>query len=76
MTGSSTSHSEYDVARSRSQTVFGVSVATIVLSTVFVFFRMVSRIGIVKRVQVDDYFILLAWVRIDVTILGAQDWEY
>ncbi|KAJ9619568.1 hypothetical protein H2203_008348 [Taxawa tesnikishii (nom. ined.)] len=30
-------------------------------STIFVFFRMVSRIGIVKRVYLDDYFIILAW---------------
>lgn len=33
-----------------------------VLATVFVLLRMVSRIGIVKRVTLDDYFMMLAWV--------------
>lgn len=47
---------------SRSQVVFAVTVAMLACSTIFVFFRMVSRIGIVKRVYLDDYFIILAWV--------------
>jgi len=33
----------------------------LVLATVFVALRMVSRFGIVKRVTLDDYFMLLAW---------------
>ncbi|KAK4939336.1 hypothetical protein LTR66_015014, partial [Elasticomyces elasticus] len=46
---------------SRSQVVMAVTIATITCATTFVFFRMVSRIGIVKKVQADDYFMLVAW---------------
>jgi hypothetical protein len=45
---------------SRSSAVFAVTVAT--CSTVFVFARLASRAGIVKKVLLDDYFILAAWV--------------
>lgn len=51
------------VAQNRGPTVLAVTAAMIVLATIFVFFRLVSRIGIVKKVTWDDYFILLAWVR-------------
>lgn len=47
---------------SRSSVVFAVTVAMITCSTVFVFSRLLSRAGIVKKVLVDDYFILVAWV--------------
>ena len=42
--------------------VFAVPVAMITCSTVFVFARMVSRAGVVKKVLLDDYFMLVAWV--------------
>jgi len=47
---------------SRSSAVFAVTVAMITCSTVFVFARLASRAGIVKKVLLDDYFILVAWV--------------
>ncbi|KAI9691312.1 MAG: hypothetical protein M1820_009775 [Bogoriella megaspora] len=47
---------------SRSHAVFAVTLAITVCSFVFVFFRMVSRIGIVGRVQWDDYFMIVAWI--------------
>jgi hypothetical protein len=47
---------------SRSSAVFAVTVAMITCSTVFVAARMVSRAGIVKKVLLDDYFMLVAWV--------------
>jgi hypothetical protein len=47
----------------RGPVVLGVSVAMIVVSSVFVALRFVSRVGIVRRVGWDDYTILLAWVR-------------
>jgi hypothetical protein len=47
---------------SRSSAVFAVTVAMITCSTVFVFARLASRAGIVKKVLLDDYFILAAWV--------------
>ena len=34
----------------------------VVLSFIFVFLRMLSRVAIVKHVTVDDYFILVAWL--------------
>ncbi|KAG9753864.1 hypothetical protein KCU73_g5789, partial [Aureobasidium melanogenum] len=46
---------------SRSSVVFAVTVAMITCSTVFVFARMASRAGIVKKVLLDDYFMLVAW---------------
>jgi hypothetical protein len=49
---------------SRGPAVLIVTVVFMILATIFVFLRMVSRIGIVKRVTLDDYFMMLAWVRI------------
>lgn len=43
--------------------MLAVTTAMIACATVFVFFRMVSRIGIVRKVSWDDYFMILAWVR-------------
>ncbi|KAL8824914.1 MAG: hypothetical protein Q9191_004733 [Dirinaria sp. TL-2023a] len=45
----------------RSSDVLGVDIAVLCVSTVFVILRLVSRIGVVKRVTPDDYFIILAW---------------
>jgi fucose permease len=52
------SHSDF---HGRSGPVLGVVVAMIVLSTIFVSLRMVSRTLIVRKVTLDDYFIVLAW---------------
>ena len=46
----------------RGTVVFAITTATLVLASVFVASRMVSRIGIVKHVSYDDYIILVAWV--------------
>lgn len=46
----------------RGPAVFAVTTATLVLATVFVAARLVCRIGIVRRVSWDDYFIILAWI--------------
>jgi len=56
------------LAQNRGPTVLAVTAAMIILATIFVFFRFVSRIGIVRKVTWDDYFILLAWVRSSCTI--------
>lgn len=45
----------------RGPTVFAVVTATLVLCSIFVFSRLVCRLGIVHRVGWDDYFIILAW---------------
>ena len=46
----------------RGPTVLAVVIAVLVVSTVFIVLRLVSRIGIVRRVSNDDYAIVLAWV--------------
>lgn len=46
----------------RGPTVLVVVIIMLCVSTVFVALRLVSRIGIVKRVSNDDYAIILAWL--------------
>ncbi|RYP64867.1 hypothetical protein DL771_008582 [Monosporascus sp. 5C6A] len=46
----------------RGPAVFAVTTGTIVLASVFVGARIVSRVGIVRRWSWDDYFIVLAWI--------------
>jgi hypothetical protein len=48
----------------RRQAVLVVTTATLVISTLFVAARLLSRIAIVRRTAWDDYFIVLGWVRI------------
>ncbi|KAL1636441.1 hypothetical protein SLS58_009794 [Diplodia intermedia] len=55
----STSDGDFE---SRGPIVLTVSIAMIVCSTVFVGFRLTSRIGIVKKVGWDDYFMAFAWL--------------
>ncbi|EMC97209.1 hypothetical protein BAUCODRAFT_147357 [Baudoinia panamericana UAMH 10762] len=45
----------------RSKAVLAVSIVMVALASIFVFLRLISRAAIVKRISVDDYFILLAW---------------
>ena len=47
----------------RGPAVLVETAAMLVLATLFVLLRMISRIGLVRRVSIDDYFMLLAWVR-------------
>lgn len=47
----------------RGAVVLAVTTAFLVASTAFIVLRLISRIGIVKKVSKDDYFIILAWVR-------------
>ncbi|KAL9049019.1 MAG: hypothetical protein Q9162_007432 [Coniocarpon cinnabarinum] len=42
--------------------VLAVTAVMISCSSLFVFFRLVSRIGIVKKIFLDDYFIIAAWI--------------
>ncbi|KAK5138378.1 hypothetical protein LTR08_003439 [Meristemomyces frigidus] len=46
----------------RSNAVFAVTIIMVSMSTLFVLLRMVSRAAIVKKISVDDYFIILAWI--------------
>lgn len=51
------------MVQSRQSSVLAVTIAVLVISSVFVFFRFVSKIIIVRRARLDDYLILVAWVR-------------
>ena len=42
--------------------MLAVTIAMIVLSSLFVSFRMLSRAAIVKKISLDDYLMVLAWV--------------
>lgn len=46
----------------RGPMVLVVVIVMLCVSTVFVALRLISRIGIVRRVSNDDYAIILAWV--------------
>jgi hypothetical protein len=46
----------------RGPAVLTVTAVMLVLSTLFVLLRLISRFGIVRRVLWDDYFMILAWV--------------
>lgn len=50
------------IVENRGSVVLAVTTALLVASTVFVALRLVSRVGVVKKVSTDDYFIGLAWV--------------
>ena len=52
--------------QSRASEVLTVTIIMLCLSTAFVALRLISRFGIVKRISLDDYAIMLAWV---------SDWE-
>ena len=54
----------------RGPEVLAVVVAITCVSTVFIVLRLISRIGIVRRVSNDDYAIIVAWVS-DFQILEA-----
>lgn len=54
-------HAEH--TQNRGPAVLAVTTTLLVVSTVFVVLRLVSRAGVVRKVSRDDYFIILAWVR-------------
>ena len=46
----------------RGPAVLAVTATTIAVASAFVALRFTSRIGIVKKVSLDDYFMIAAWV--------------
>jgi hypothetical protein len=46
----------------RHQSVLVVTVTTLVIATIFVAARLVSRLLIVRKITWDDYFIVFGWV--------------
>ena len=53
-------HAEH--TQNRGPPVLAVTTTFLVLSTIFVALRLVSRAGVVRKLSRDDYFIILAWV--------------
>ena len=58
---------DHDV-QSRATVVLAVTASTIALSTAFVFFRLVSRCGVVRKLGWDDCAIVVAWVSLFVDL--------
>ena len=52
----------HDNLQGRGETVLAVTLVFLLLCTIFVWLRMISRVWIVKKIAVDDYFIATAWV--------------
>lgn len=52
------------IVENRGPVVLAVTTALLAVSTTFVVLRLVSRIGVVRKVSNDDYFIVLAWVSV------------
>jgi hypothetical protein len=48
--------------QNRGPVVLAVTTALLVASTIFIVLRLVSRVGVVRKVSRDDYFIVFAWV--------------
>jgi len=51
-----------DGVQDRGPVVLAITIALLVASSIFVTLRLISRIGIVKKVTLDDWFITLSWV--------------
>jgi hypothetical protein len=49
------------MVETRGPVTLAVTIAVLLLGTIFVFFRFVTRIWIVRKVYLDDWFILAAW---------------
>lgn len=47
----------------RNESVLIVTTTTFVVATIFVVARLVSRFGILKKGTLDDWVIIVAWVR-------------
>lgn len=46
----------------RGPTTLVITIVFLVLSSIFVTLRFISRAGIVRKVSIDDYVMLFAWV--------------
>lgn len=56
------------MAHDRGPTVFTVALIMIALATVFTILRLVSKWGITKKSNPDDWLVLVGWVSTDQTI--------
>ena len=56
----------------RNKSVLVVTTTTFVVATIFVVARLVSRFGILKKGTLDDWVIIVAWVRYTQLVLRVQ----
>lgn len=61
MADNTTASAAHHGLHGRSETVLAVTIVMVTISSLFVGFRILSRGAIVKRIMLDDYFILVAW---------------
>ena len=52
--------------------MLAVTAAMLVASSCFVFLRITSRVAILRRLTYDDYFMMLAWVRLRPSIIQSM----
>ena len=50
------------MVQSRAPVTLTVTIVTLVACTIFVFFRLLTRTWIVRKIQIEDWFILAAWL--------------
>jgi hypothetical protein len=46
----------------RGPTVYAVVLALIIVATVFIVLRVISKLGITRRATADDFVAIVAWV--------------
>jgi hypothetical protein len=51
-----------EVLNNRGPTVFVVTLVIITVATVFVVLRLISKWGVTRKANADDYVIILGWV--------------
>lgn len=51
-----------EVLNDRGPTVFVVTLVIIILATVFVVLRLISKWGVTRKANADDYVIILGWM--------------
>lgn len=51
-----------EITHDRSSTVFVVTLVIIIVATVLLVLRLISKWGVTRKTNADDYVIILAWV--------------
>jgi hypothetical protein len=50
------------ILNDRGPTVFAVTLAIIIVATVFLVLRLVSKWGVTRKANADDYVVIVGWV--------------
>ena len=57
----------------RRQSVLVVTTTTLVISTIFIAARLVSRLAIVRKITWDDYLIVFGWVSVSLVDIWPSE---